>query len=79
MDRNHQWAQIRLAYRHHIYRVLNDISNGVIDEGDLNKLAAFCHTSLALMGKVQEGAWRKAERDAEIRAWEHGEIKEADL
>ena len=71
---NDRWAQVRLNYKKKIFKTLNNIRDGTVSEEDLDKLNNFCAVALILMGKVQEPVWRKAERDAEIKAWLKGEI-----
>lgn len=66
-----RWANLRTQYRIKVTKVLSDIRNGSVQEDDLDRLHNFCVTALALMAKVQEPVWRKAQRDAEIAGLLH--------
>jgi hypothetical protein len=66
------------TYRHHIMRVMRAIESGSVEEIDLEKMRNFLQMSLALMETAPmhqiQGAWRHAE----ILAFEHGGVADAD-
>jgi len=66
------------TYRHHITRVMRAIEGGTVDETDLEKLRNFIQMSLALMETAPihqiQGAWRHAE----ILAFTHNDVADAD-
>lgn len=66
MRHDADWADLRRAYRHGVFRVLDNIRAGSVTDEDLGKLNNFCAVSLMLMSKVQAGAWRAAEKEAHI-------------
>ena len=74
MKEEAKWAEIRIEYRRNLRRVLNNINEGTVSEDDLDALNNFCMTAVILMGKVPETVWRKAQRDAEVKAWLIGGI-----
>lgn len=75
-QRRAEWASLRQWYRAEVARVLRDIEKGLVNEEDLAKLHNFCMTSLMLQGKVEEPAWRAAEREAELAALLRDEIED---
>jgi len=66
------------TYRHHVMRILREIREGRVNEEDLDKLQNFCQMSFSLMETAPmhqiQGAWRHAE----ILAFEHGQVEDAD-
>lgn len=67
-QRRAEWTSLRRWYRAEVARVLRDISQGYVNELDLAKLNNFCMTALMLQAKVEQPAWRAAEKEAELAA-----------
>lgn len=69
-----EWANTRAHYRREVFRVLNGLYEGRVDEDDLHRLNNFCAVALCLMSKSNLPTWRKAEKDAELAAWLKREV-----
>lgn len=75
-QRRAEWSSLRQWHRSEVSRVLRDIEQGHVNEGDLAKLNNFCMVALMLQAKVEEPTWRAAEEDAELAALLRDEVED---